>query len=270
VETQAPVIRGEAAERLGIRELIGRGTSDFSGSPTNRRKNIKLGAERVHGTIVLSGEEFSMIKTLGPIDGEHGWLPELVIKGNRTLPEFGGGLCQIGTTAFRAAMNTGLLITERRNHSYRVRYYEPAGTDATIYDPSPDFKFKNDTPYAILITTELQGDIVVFSVWGTEDGREAVIGKSVVTNITAPPPKKLIETTDLPVGQTKCTETAHAGATAKVDYTVTYGNGKTKKVTFTSVYRPWQAVCLVGVAALTPTVDPAAAAIDQTGINNLN
>ena len=211
-----------------------------------------------------------MIKTLGPIDGEHGWLPELVIKGNRTLPEFGGGLCQIGTTAFRAAMNTGLLITERRNHSYRVRYYEPAGTDATIYDPSPDFKFKNDTPHAILITTELQGDIVVFSFWGTEDGREAVVGKSVITNITAPPPKKLIETTDLPVGQTKCTETAHAGATAKVDYTVNYGNGETKTITFTSVYRPWQAVCLVGVASLTPAAETGAAAVDQTGINNLN
>ena len=270
VRTEQPVIRGEAAESLGIRELIGRGTSDFGGSPSNRIKNITLGAERVNGTIVKAGEEFSMIKTLGEIDGAHGWLPELVIKGNKTTPEFGGGLCQIGTTAFRAAMNTGLEITQRQNHSYRVRYYEPAGTDATIYDPSPDFRFKNDTAHAILITTQIQGTQVIFSFWGTRDGRVGTIGKSVITNVTAPPPTKLIETTDLPVGTKKCTETAHAGATARVDYTVNYADGQSKKVTFTSVYRPWQAVCLIGVAALsTPAANPGAI-VDQTGGNNLN
>ncbi len=269
IRREQPMIRG-AAEELGIRELIGRGVSNFSGSPSNRRKNIRLGMERVHGTIIPAGQEFSMIQTLGPIDGEHGWLPELVIKGNKTTPEFGGGLCQIGTTAFRGAMNTGLEITERRNHSYRVRYYEPAGTDATIYDPSPDFKFKNDTNHAILITGEIRGDIVEFSFWGTGDGRKASVSPSRITNITAPPPTKLIETTDLPVGTKKCTETAHAGATARIDYTIERENGETKTVTFTSIYRPWQAVCLVGVASLTPPAAAAGQSVDQTGINNLN
>lgn len=269
IRTVLPIIRGDA-ERLGIRELIGRGTSDFSGSPTNRRKNIRLGMERVHGTIIPAGQEFSMIKTLGEIDGAHGWFPELVIKGNQTLPEFGGGLCQIGTTAFRGAMATGLEITERRNHSYRVRYYEPAGTDATIYDPSPDFKFKNDTANAILITGEIRGDIVEFSFWGTHDGRKGVIGPSRVTNVISPPPTKIIETTTLAPGVKKCTETAHAGATAQVDYVVTYANGENKKVTFTSVYRPWQAVCLLGVATLTTPAIAEGATVDQTGINNLN
>lgn len=268
IQIKQPIIRGDA-ERLGIRELIGRGTSNFSGSPTNRRKNIKLGMERVHGTIIPAGEEFSMIKTLGEIDGAHGWFPELVIKGNQTIPEFGGGLCQIGTTAFRGAMNTGLEITERRNHSYRVRYYEPAGTDATIYDPSPDFKFKNDTAHAILITGEIRGDIVDFSFWGTSDGRKATVSASRISKIVSPPPTKLIETTDLAPGVKKCTETAHAGATAQIDYTIEHTDGQSKKVTFTSVYRPWQAVCLIGVAALSaPPAD--AATVDQTGINNLN
>lgn len=268
VRAEQPIIRGDA-ERLGIRELLGRGTSNFSGSPTNRRKNIKLGMERVHGTILAAGEEFSMMKTLGEIDGAHGWLPELVIKGNQTVPEFGGGLCQIGTTAFRGAMNTGLEITERRNHSYRVRYYEPAGTDATLYDPSPDFKFKNDTGHAMLITGEIRGDIVEFSFWGTSDGRKGSISPSRITKIVPAPPTKLIETTDLPVGTRKCTETAHAGATAQIDYTVEQANGEKKIVTFTSVYRPWQAVCLIGVAALS-TPPAGAETVDQTGTNNLN
>jgi len=268
VRVEQPTIRGDA-ERLGIRELIGRGSSNFSGSPTNRRKNIRLGMERVHGTIVPAGQEFSMMKTLGEIDGEHGWLPELVIKGHQTVPEYGGGLCQIGTTAFRGAMNTGLEITERRNHSYRVRYYEPAGTDATLYDPSPDFKFKNDTAHAVLITGEIRGDIVEFSFWGTSDGRKGSISPSRITKIVPAPPTKLIETTDLPVGTKKCTETAHAGATAQIDYTVEQANGEKKVVTFTSVYRPWQAVCLIGVASLS-TQPAGAETVDQAGTNNLN
>lgn len=247
------VFEGADPERLGIREFLARGDSDFSGSPTNRRKNIALGAERVHGTIVAPGGEFSTMKTLGEITGERGWLPELVIKGNQTIPEYGGGLCQIGTTAFRGVVNTGLPVTERRNHSYRVRYYEPAGTDATLYDPSPDFRFKNDLASHLLITKDLRRDQVGFLFWGTSDGRVASSTKPVVTNIIQPPPKKIIETTDLPVGETKCTESAHAGATARFDYEVRYPTGETKKTTFTSVYRPWQAVCLVGVA---PTADP--------------
>ena len=264
---QQPTIRDDEADQLGIHELIGRGTSDMSGSPVNRRKNIALGAERVNGTIIPPDGEFSLVKTLGAIDGEHGWLPELVIKDNKTTPDFGGGLCQIGTTAFRGAMNTGLPIIERQNHSYRVRYYEPAGTDATIYDPKPDFRFKNDTAHSILITTAIEGDRIEFSFWGTSDGRKATIGKSVITNITQPPPKKIIETLDLPAGKTKCSETAHAGATARVDYTVQYATGQEKKVTFTSLYKPWQAVCLLGVSELSK---PAPTGVDQTGINNLN
>lgn len=267
IKTSWGVFEGPDAERLGIRELLGRGDSHFSGSPTNRRKNIALGAERVHGTIVAPNTTFSMMKTLGAIDASGGWLPELVIKGNKTTPEYGGGLCQIGTTAFRAALNVGFPITERRNHSYRVRYYEPAGTDATLYDPSPDFKFHNDSPAHILITKDLRKDDVSFLIWGTKDGRVASSTKPVVSNIVAPPPKKLVETTEIPVGTTKCTESEHAGATARFNYSVQYANGRMVTTTFTSVYRPWQAVCLVGVAAVNPAA-VATPTIDETGLNN--
>lgn len=242
---------GEDPERLGIKEIIGVGRSNFSGSPSNRRKNIRLGAEKVNGTIIPPGGEFSLLKTLGEIDGAHGWLPELVIKGDKTTPEFGGGLCQIGTTSFRGALDSGLKIVERRNHSYRVRYYEPAGTDATIYDPSPDFRFQNDTEHSILINAYIKGDNVVFEFWGTKDGRKSDPIKPSVYNITSPPPMKLVETLDLPPGQKKCTESAHAGADASFTYRVTYADGTEHKEVFTSHYRPWQAVCLIGVTELT-------------------
>lgn len=256
-----PALSGQDPERLGIKEIIGIGRSDFSGSPTNRRKNIANGIKKVNGTLIMPGEEFSMLKVLGPIEANQGWLPELVIKGNSTVPELGGGLCQIGTTTFRAALDSGLPITERRNHSYRVRYYEPVGTDATIYDPAPDFRFKNDMKTAVLIHAYQDKDTVIYEFWGTDDGRSTLYKgtKDVTTvaelkprvfNQTSPPPMKLIETLDLKPGEKKCTETAHAGADAEFDYSVTYADGTKNEQTFRSHYRPWQAVCLIGVEKL--------------------
>lgn len=253
VEKQQASIAGEDPEQLGIKEIIGIGTSDFSGSPNNRRKNIENGVKHVNGTLIPPGGEFSMLKTLGEITAENGWYPELVIKGNRTVPELGGGLCQIGTTAFRAALNSGLKITERRNHSYRVRYYEPAGTDATIYDPAPDFKFVNDTKNHVLIHAYIKGTVITYEFWGTKDGRIASVPTPRVYNIVAPPPTKLIETLDLPPGKKNCTEVAHAGADASLDYKVTYADGTSHEETFNSHYRPWQAVCLIGVEKLSET-----------------
>jgi len=258
---------------FGIREIIGTGHSDFSGSPKNRRHNIKTGADAVNGSLIKPGDEFSLIKTLGNIDKESGYLPELVIKDNKTIPEYGGGLCQIGTTLFRATINSGMPITMRRNHSYRVSYYEPAGTDATIYDPWPDYRFKNDSSYHILIQSRIEGDDIYFDFWSTEDGRIASSSYPTIYNITKPGPTKIIETLDLEPGQKKCTEHAHSGADAYFDYNITYtkeilpkeikdsveGELTTKNLTkstrFSSHYVPWREVCLLGVEELSTSTE---------------
>lgn len=238
---------------LQIKELLGTGHSNFSGSPVNRRKNIKTGADALHGILVKPDEEFSLIKTLGAIDASTGYLPELVIKGNKTVPEFGGGLCQIGTTVFRAALSTGLPITMRQNHSYRVSYYEPAGTDATIYDPKPDLRFINDTGNYVLIQARIENNDLYFDFWGTKDGRIATTTYPTIYNIVKPEPTKMIETTDLKPGTKKCTESSHNGADAFFDYKVIYPAGATTTPVierrFSSHYVPWQGVCLIGVAA---------------------
>ena len=237
---------------LGIVELIGSGHSNFSGSPANRRHNIKVGADKLHGMIIKPGEEFSLVSSIGRVNRETGYLPELVIKGNRTIPEYGGGLCQIATTMFRSALGTGLPITERRNHSYRVVYYEPAGTDASMYNPRPDLKFINDTGNNILIQARYEGlDDIHFDFWGKSDGRIATTTYPVIYNIIQPGPTQIIETTDLAPGERKCTERAIAGADAYFDYIVTYNaNREDEEVVekrFYSKYVPWREVCLVGV-----------------------
>ncbi len=251
----------EKINNIGIKEIIGTGHSNFSGSPSNRRHNITNGSDTLNGLIVKPNEEFSLIKTLGEINAETGYLPELVIKDNKTILEFGGGLCQVGTTLFRTVVASGLPVTARRSHSYRVSYYEPAGTDATIYDPWPDFKFINDTPNNILIQTRIEKDELYYDFWGTKDGRIATATYPVIYNIKRPAATKYIETLDLAVGKKRCTEHAHNGADAYFDYKVIYPKkeneeeSEIKETRFKSHYVPWRAVCLIGVEKLSTTTD---------------
>jgi vancomycin resistance protein YoaR len=168
-------------EKLQFSDLLTVGETNFAGSPKNRVHNIKVGTARFNGLVVMPGEEFSFNTYLGDVDAENGYLPELVIKENVTTPEFGGGICQVSTTAFRAAMEAGLDITYRRNHSYPVSYYGAPGYDATVYQPAPDFRFKNDMPTPILLKTSVQGTKVKFEVWGKKDGRVVKINGPFTT-----------------------------------------------------------------------------------------
>ncbi|MBI2356015.1 MAG: VanW family protein [Candidatus Doudnabacteria bacterium] len=166
-----PPVRLSETNDLGINELVAEGESDFSGSPKNRIHNIKVGSAKFNGIMFKPGEEFSFNKFLGDVDEQNGFLPELVIKKIGLVPEFGGGLCQVSSTTFRAAMNAGLPITERRNHSFAVRYYAPQGTDATIYPGATDFKFTNDLASHLLIATRIDGNKLYFDFYGTKDER---------------------------------------------------------------------------------------------------
>ncbi|MGH9856571.1 MAG: VanW family protein, partial [Acidobacteriota bacterium] len=156
---------------LGVTSRLAVGESNFAGSPRNRIHNIHVGANKYHGLLIAPGEEFSFNTFLGPVTAEAGFLPELVIKENVTVSEFGGGLCQVSTTAFRAAVHSGLEIIQRRNHSYAVSYYGTPGFDATIYPPYTDFRFLNNTSGHILIQTKVVGTNLFFEFWGADDGR---------------------------------------------------------------------------------------------------
>jgi len=258
VLVKKPKSEGTASE-LGITELIGVATTPFYGSPKNRVHNITNGVRFLTGTLVAPGEEFSTIETLGQIDNTTGYLPELVIKGNETIPEFGGGLCQVSTTLFRAVMDTGLPVTARRNHSYRVPYYERdgegnfigPGLDATIYSPNPDFRFRNDTESYILIQGYVEGDKVTFEFYGTSDGRKASVdGPHTLSEVPAGDPIYR-ETDTLPAGETKKIDTAHPGGVAVATYTIEYADGTVEEQEFKSYYRKWPAKYLVGTREVT-------------------
>ncbi len=170
------------AQTLGIIELIGEGRSNFKGSTQSRIHNIKTAAERFDGLVIAPNAEFSFTTILGPVDGEHGYKEELVIRDNETKPEFGGGICQVSTTVFRGAIYTGMKITQRHNHSYPVHYYTPTGFDATVYVPKPDLRFVNNTPGSILLDMEMQGTELIFKYYGTKDGRTVDMQGPFVTD----------------------------------------------------------------------------------------
>jgi len=170
-----PKISLRQTNKLGINTLLGQGTSNFAGSPKNRIHNIKTGTAKFNWLILSPGEEFSFNTLLGESGPEQGFLAELVIKKDKTIPEYGGGLCQVSTTIFRSAVNSGLEITQRTNHSFPVAYYNPQGFDATVYDPYPDLRFINNTPNHLLIEAFVQGTYLTFNFYGTDDGREIKI-----------------------------------------------------------------------------------------------
>jgi len=197
------VVDDPQLKAMGITELVTIGESDYAGSPKDRVHNIAVGLARFHGQMIPKGEEFSFGKILGPVNAQTGYLPELTILGERTLPEFGGGLCQVSTTAYRGAWRAGLPITARRNHSYAVRYYSPAGTDATVYPPWTDMRFMNDTEGALLIQTHHADEKAYFIYYGTKPLRSTELVGPFTWDPIAPPPDRIEYTDELPPGESR-------------------------------------------------------------------
>lgn len=245
-----PAIPTEKANKLGIVEEIGQGTSLFAHSIPGRIHNVALAASKINGVLIAPGEEFSFDKNLGDVSQYTGYQQAYVIQNGKTVLGDGGGVCQVSTTLFRAALNAGLPITDRTAHAYRVGYYEqdsPPGLDATVYYPTVDLKFKNDTKNYILIveTIDLNSLRLTFTLYGKKDGRQVAITTPVITSQTPAPADVYQDDPTLPKGQIKQVDFAAAGAVVSFSRTVTK-DGKTVSNTYRSVYRPWQAIFLRG------------------------
>ncbi|MBI2334364.1 VanW family protein [Candidatus Daviesbacteria bacterium] len=244
-----PKVQTQDVNSLGIRELLGRGISYFAGSIPNRIYNINLTAQKINGVLVPPGEVFSFNATVGDITEATGFRKAYVIKEGRTVLDDGGGVCQDSTTLFRAVLNAGLPVVKRTAHAYRVGYYEqgfPPGLDATVFYPSVDFQFKNDTPAHILIQAYTAGTILYVDLYGTPDNRVATLTKSIVTNQTPPPAELRQDDPALPKGEIKQVDWAAWGADVSFSRTVTQAGKTISKETWKSSYRPWQAIYLVG------------------------
>lgn len=248
--TQAKVKTGDV-NNIGIEERIGHGESFFKGSIASRIHNLTLTAARIHGVIIPPGGEFSFNDTVGEISAATGYQTAYVIQNGRTVLGDGGGVCQDSTTLFRAVLNAGLPITERWAHSYRVGYYEQntkPGFDATVFSPSKDFRFINDTGNNILIEARVdnQASRLTVDLYGKADGRKSYVSTARVWDVTPPPPDLYQDDPTLPAGTVKQVDWKAWGAKAAFDYRVEKDGQVTFAKTYSSVYRPWQNVFLKG------------------------
>jgi len=247
-QTLLPKINNSDVNNLGIVELLGSGSSSFKHSSNNRNINIVKGASIINRILVAPGDTFSFVKALGPVSTQAGYTKEYIIRQGRTELDVGGGICQVSTTLFRAMLNSGLNITERKAHAYRVSYYEEdskPGFDATVFIPSPDLKFINDTGHYVLIQSlvDLDNRRLTYEIYGTSDGRQTVISNYRQWGYTPPPPTVWIDDPTLPVGKAVKSESAVPGLKTSFDWTVTASDGHIlHQKTFTSNFVPWAAV----------------------------
>lgn len=236
------------AKDLGIKEIVAESTTYFKGSGPNRRANIALAASKFNGVLIAPGQEFSFNTILGEISPENGFLEDKVIFGGRTTLGYGGGACQVSTTAFRAAFAGGFPITERNSHGYRVGYYEqggfPPGMDAAIWQPERDFKFQNNTPYYILIETDVfpADDALQFRFYSTKHWNTE-IERATVRDVVPPEPTRYEMNKDLRLGEILQVDYAAEGADVYVVRKIYDLQGQlNKEETLYTHYLPWGAI----------------------------
>jgi vancomycin resistance protein YoaR len=241
-----------ATNTLGINELIGFGESYYAGSIPGRIHNVALAASRINGTLIPPAGEFSFNRVLGEVSGATGFKAGYIIQGGRSVLSDGGGVCQVSTTVFRALLDSGLQITRRLPHSYRVSYYElndDPGFDATVYSGNVDLRFVNDTDHYVLLTTTTDSNALYMTVklYGTSDGRHIAITNYTKSNYTSPPPPEYIPDPALPPGARQQIDWAVAGLSTNFTHTIYNADGSIRSQTqYPSRYQAWSSKYLVG------------------------
>lgn len=162
----------------GIKEVLSVGVSSFAGSRANRMQNIEATLARFDGFIIPRGETFSFNEQLGEVTEEAGFAWARVLRNGKSAWGLGGGVCQVSTNVFRAALNAGLTIDDRRAHSLIFEKYAPTGLDATIYLGAQDLKFTNNTPGDVLMKFVMRDQKMVTVFYGTRDTRQITLEKT--------------------------------------------------------------------------------------------
>ena len=148
--------RGSEEELSVVRDLMGTFTTNYKSSGAGRAKNVENGASKIHGTILYPGDELSVYELVNPFTQENGYELAGSYLNGETVESFGGGICQVSTTLYNAALNAELEITQRFNHSMIVTYVDPAA-DAAIAGTYKDLRFKNQYDFPVYIEAAWRG-----------------------------------------------------------------------------------------------------------------
>ena len=207
-----------------IKGIMGTFSSSYGTSTSGRSTNIEIATAVINGTVVMPGETFSFNDVVGPRTIERGYKEAGTYVGNKVEPGIGGGICQVSTTLYRAAMKANLRSVERKNHSMVVGYAQP-GLDATVAYGYLDYKFKNTYDFPIYIQGSTGGKIVTYNIYGDPS---ALNGKIYdMTNEileTMQPETKVVLDSSLPEGEEVTEGTSVTGYKVR-SYQITYENG---------------------------------------------
>lgn len=221
-ESRAKVTTADLEKITGIMSSY---SSNYRNSGDGRVKNMQIAIETVNGTLLMPGEEFSYNELIGDTTPDKGYEKANTYVGNEIVPDYGGGICQVSTTLYRAVMRSNLRSTERRNHSLTVSYSEP-GLDATVAYGFIDYKFKNTYDFPVYIEGYIGGGTVGFNIYGNP---ESLGGRTyeLVNEIheTYKPEVEYIDDPTLEVGKEVVQSNGMPGYKAS-SYQVTYENGK--------------------------------------------
>ncbi|AEF16849.1 VanW family protein [Thermoanaerobacterium xylanolyticum LX-11] len=236
------------ASELGmIKGKIVSFSTQFNTGDANRSENLAVAAKAVNGKLLMPGQVFSLNKTLGPRIIQNGYKEAPVIIGNKLVPDIGGGVCQVATTIYNAALRADMKIDERYHHTFPVGYVSP-GQDATISGDVLDLKFENPTKYPIYIESYISGNNFVVNFYGyPEDPWKRIdIYSEIVEKYE--PKVTYVDDPTLPEGVTQVDVEKHTGYKVNT-YRLIYENNVLvkKEFLYTDIYKPVDGVIRRGV-----------------------
>ena len=199
-------------------------TTRYDVSDVDRTTNLTLACQKINGTVLLAGDTFSYNDVVGARTVAAGYKNAKIYEAGQVVDGLGGGICQISSTLYNAALLANLEIVERRNHQFVTSYVE-AGRDATVVYGSTDFKFKNTRKYPIRIVATAKAGIATISIYGIKEEEEYTFKFSPKTISTIPYPTQYIDDSTLPTGTEVVKQKGTSGLIIET-YMSKYLNGK--------------------------------------------
>ena len=228
-------------------DLLSTFSTKYDASNVPRTTNLKLAMKKLDGVVVNPGETFSYNKTLGKRTAEAGYKEAGGFAGGKVVQTLAGGICQISSTLYDAAVYANLEIVERHNHMFLAGYVE-AGKDATVVYGAYDFKFKNTRKYPIMIKTSIGSGVARISIFGIKEDVEYDI--EISTKILSYTPFKVIreEDSSLAPGKEKVVQKGMNGCKS-ITYKIVKLNGKeiSRTVLSSDTYDAMNKIVKVGV-----------------------
>ena len=257
--------RGSQEELSQITDVLGTFTTNYNDSGSNRCTNISVATGFIDGTLLYPGDEFSVGRTISPLDASNGYKLAGSYENGQTVESYGGGVCQVSTTLYNAVILAELEITERSNHSMIVSYVRPS-MDAAIAGDYKDLKFVNNQEFPIYIEGYTEGKNVYFTIYGheTRPANRVVSYESEVIS-QQDPGTQYVATGD-PVGYIGTAQGKHVGYVARLWKVVTVdGMEESREIYNQSTYRASPRVVNVGTASADPNVSAVVGAAVATG-----